>query len=177
MPNHVQTHITVLGETARVKEVMEAIALDENKKKHASDPCGIGTIDFRKIIPEPEDENIDLLQWHRDFWGTKWNAYQQEILSDHELRFRTAWELAEPVYSKLSELYPDIVLIVGYADEDFGFNFGLKVFHNGGVGDIETGIEEGTPDAHRFTKGIWLNSCELYKDIVEKAIKEKVWKK
>ena len=61
MPNHVQTHITVLGETAKVKEVMEAIALDENKKAHASAPCGIGTIDFRKIIPEPEDENIDLL--------------------------------------------------------------------------------------------------------------------
>ncbi len=65
MPNHVANHIKFIGEPERIKEVLEAIKNDE---------IGIGSIDFNKIIPMPQELDIQSgsettkgLKAYRDF--------------------------------------------------------------------------------------------------------------
>lgn len=65
------------------------------------------------------------LDFARDVWGTKWNAYDQVIdLGAGELSFDTAWSCPIPVLIELSKRHPDDVITVRYADEDIGSNCG-----------------------------------------------------
>ncbi|MBS4090401.1 hypothetical protein [Pseudomonas rustica] len=65
------------------------------------------------------------LDFAREVWGTKWNAYDQVIdLDAGELSFDTAWSCPLPVLTQLSRLHPDDEIIVRYADEDIGSNCG-----------------------------------------------------
>lgn len=38
------------------------------------------------------------------------------------LEFKTAWSTPEPVFLKLAEQYPDLVINIDYADEDMYYN-------------------------------------------------------
>lgn len=92
------------------------------------------TVDFNILIPEPEikeeciskygDKYIDRgdchlmhgdgkdwfnwYDWHRDFWGTNWNAFEGEICFKNDgaiiIRFTTAWASPNPWIRALSEL-------------------------------------------------------------------------
>ena len=65
------------------------------------------------------------LDFARDAWGTKWNAYDQVIdLDAGELSFDTAWSCPLPVLMELSKRHPDEEITVRYADEDLGSNCG-----------------------------------------------------
>ena len=71
--------------------------------------------------------------WHEHntkVWGTKWNAYDQEIKEDC-LRFDTAWSHPFPVIEKLSKLNPETEFYIQYADEDIGSNWGEYTIKNG----------------------------------------------
>lgn len=99
MPNHVTNRIKITGDPDTVKRVMYAV----------KNESGIGTIDFEKIIPIPENiyrgglsrEEFKLYgknnwyDWCISNWGTKWSAYGYEKDCDYsnaeELRFLTAW--------------------------------------------------------------------------------------
>ncbi len=50
MPNHVTNRITIKGTDEQVQKVKEAVKSDE---------CGLGSIDFGKIIPMPKELNIE----------------------------------------------------------------------------------------------------------------------
>ncbi|WGT32136.1 hypothetical protein [Pseudomonas atacamensis] len=68
---------------------------------------------------------LHSLDFARDVWGTKWNAYDQVIeLDAGELSFDTAWSCPIPVLTELSRLHPDDEIVVRYADEDLGSNCG-----------------------------------------------------
>jgi hypothetical protein len=54
------------------------------------------------------------------------NVNQGDILV-----FETAWSVPEPVLVKLSEMFPEVVLRVVYADEDIGSNSGEFELRNG----------------------------------------------
>ena len=63
MPNHVTNVLTLHGDAARVREVLEAVRQD-----------GLGSVDFNKILPMPESLNIEAssktdagLQAYKDF--------------------------------------------------------------------------------------------------------------
>ena len=65
MPNHVVNHISLRGDPAQIREMLEAIKSDE---------LGIGSVDFNKIISMPESLNIEAgsrtdrgLKAYRDF--------------------------------------------------------------------------------------------------------------
>lgn len=74
------------------------------------------------------------LDFARDVWGTKWNAYDQVIeLDAGELSFDTAWSCPIPVLTELSKLHPDDEIVVRYADEDLGSNCGTVHFKAGEV--------------------------------------------
>ena len=69
--------------------------------------------------------------WSIMAWGTKWNSYDSEPLSDNTLTFQTAWSRVTPIVSKLAELYPDIDIEYQWADEDIGNNVGRADFSGG----------------------------------------------
>lgn len=91
MANNVTNELTFSGCTEeRFKEILNEIQLDE---------IGFGSIDFNKIIPEPQGFASDLtcLNWRRDHWGTKWNSYGYADGADYneeecQIRFKTAKE-------------------------------------------------------------------------------------
>ena len=56
MPNHVTNRLTIKADSARINEIFNHIKR-ENEKSEDKASC-IGTIDFNKVIPMPDDLNI-----------------------------------------------------------------------------------------------------------------------
>jgi hypothetical protein len=60
-------------------------------------------------------------EWCNATWGTKWNAYELEIVTDEAqmlvLRFQTAWSTPAPVFEKLALMYPDLTFTTDSYDE------------------------------------------------------------
>jgi len=132
----------VSGDQNKVRVMFEAIKIDE---------IGLGSIDFNKVIPTPDNiyqGNLgkeefakygknNWLDWNIANWGTKWNSYgydavytPKEFDGEH-IEFQTAWSYPDPVIAALAEQYPDLSFDVRWADEDFGYNAGEKEFENG----------------------------------------------
>lgn len=63
--------------------------------------------------------------WNLQNWGTKWNAYGQEIISENKIQFETAWSCSEKVIDSLAEKFPELKMTLTYADEDAGSNCGV----------------------------------------------------
>lgn len=66
--------------------------------------------------------------WCREYWGTKWNAYDQYIdEKTNIIYFNTAWSCPMPVLDKLAEIcYEYKISFTGkWADEDMGSNVGI----------------------------------------------------
>lgn len=129
MPNHITNRIEIKGDADRIGSIMEKIKNDE---------AGIGTIDFEKIIPMPDNifkgnlgpkewelySKNNWYDWSVANWGTKWNAYGFDPDTDYskekELRFLTAWSAPHPILEKLAKMFPDVKLEHEWADEDNG---------------------------------------------------------
>ena len=61
MPNHITNKITIISKQERINEILETIKHDEH---------GLGSIDFNKIIPMPD--NIfrgDIGKKEKEFYG------------------------------------------------------------------------------------------------------------
>jgi len=89
--------------------------------------------------------------WTKANWGTKWNAYDQTINEDGSITFLTAWSTPFPAMAALSLKYPEVTVVVEYADEDIGSNCGRYALVNG-----ET-IENYKPigkEADKFARGV-----------------------
>lgn len=81
-------------------------------------------------------------RWSIDNWGTKWNATDTCIYRDM-VEFYTAWSCPIPIFEKLAEMFPDIVLKFCYADEDAGYNVGSGTMQ---VGEFSWNEEIGGSD-------------------------------
>jgi hypothetical protein len=78
--------------------------------------------------------HFNTLDFARDVWGTKWNAYDQVIdLDVGVLSFDTAWSCPMPVLQELSKRHPDDEITIRYADEDLGCNCGTVKLKAGEV--------------------------------------------
>lgn len=140
MPNHVTNRIKITGDPDAVKHILNKIKSDE---------FGVGTVDFEKIIPMPENifrGNLGLRErklygknnwydWSVANWGTKWNAYgfdpNTNYSKEKEIRFLTAWSAPHPVIEKLAEMFPSVKFEHKWADEDIGMNCGRRVYYDG----------------------------------------------
>ena len=94
--------------------------------------------------------------WSMEHWGTKWNSYSgygERVCAKNQFLFFTAWSEPEPVLQKLSERYPELEFHHQWADENYGYNLGDKVYRAGVVLE-ERPIEEGTISAKEFAA--WL---------------------
>jgi hypothetical protein len=83
----------------------------------------------------------DWYSWSIANWGTKWNAYDSIQREDGSIYFQTAWSTPYPVMLALSAKYPEAIIKVRFADEDFGHNVGEYILQNGDV--VEENVPEG----------------------------------
>ena len=75
--------------------------------------------------------HMDWYSWSIANWGTKWNAYSIESIDDISIKFQTAWSSPLLVIKTLSKQFPNVEMMIEYADEDFGYNCGRTVFKEG----------------------------------------------
>lgn len=150
MPNHIQHNMTFIGPALKVTALLNHIKGKEEEN----------LFDFNKVIPMPaalegttshsypDYELIakygfsDWYGWRLHNWNTKWGSYDASF-SEEGIRFQTAWSTARPVFAKLSELFPDVEIIVEYADEDMGHNCGRLTYKGGDLtSELEGDLEE-----------------------------------
>ena len=151
MPNHITNVIELSGDESRIAEMLGRIQYDK---------FGIGSVDFEKIIPMPDNifkgnlgpeerskyGSNNWYDWSVANWGTKWNSYgypDNTALENGKLTFVTAWSAPHPIMQKLSEMFPEIKLEHEWADEDIGYNCGRYVYYDGAR------IEEYFPESQK----------------------------
>lgn len=67
--------------------------------------------------------------WNCEKWGTKWNAYSCEKISDNIFEFDTAWSGVPDIIKEISKSFTGTIEYK-FADEDTGSNVGVfKVAH------------------------------------------------
>ena len=93
-------------------------------------------------------------EWCTENWGTKWPAIQDETpVVGNELCFDTAWSFPHGIIQKLSSMYPEIVIVAEWADEDIGNNCGRAVFRNGKL--IDGYIPTDQKESVEFAAAVW----------------------
>ena len=166
MPNHITNNLKLMDDENETnyehnqKVMAEIVALMKTDKSE---------FDFNVLIPYPkhfadadkaardhevangswdtrpkDGFNQGGYEWCCDNWGTKWNAYEVAVTKWDGIYFDTAWATPEPIFRELSKRFPDVTLVVEYADEDIGHNCGTMYYTNGKVSDAS---EEGN---HNF---------------------------
>ncbi len=93
-------------------------------------------------------------EWAINAWGTKWSAYQAEIVEDNTIIFNTAWSRTMPVIQKLAKNFPDIKFEYCWADEDLGINTGTAEFENGEIIHDEF-FEPQSKEAYELAAELW----------------------
>lgn len=81
------------------------------------------------------------LPWNVYNWGTKWGAYSIER-DFNKMSFETAWSTAMPIWDKIAELFSSLIIVIHYADEDYGANCGIIKIENGEVEHQEINTDE-----------------------------------
>ena len=160
MPNHITNIVAVSGDESRIQAMLKAVQNDEH---------GVGSLDFNKIIPMPD--NCDSYHWCIANWGTKWNSYGYTgniFFENGKITFYTAWSAPHHILEKLSEMYPDIKFEHEWADEDIGSNCGRYAYFDGEC--IEEYFPESSRDRIEFAArvmesdpsnwGLYLNASE-----------------
>lgn len=136
MPNHVTNRIHLIGDQKRIDGLMEAV-------RYENQP--LGTMDFNKIIPMPNNifrgslgqRELQLYgknnwyDWSIANWGSKWNSFSPQPLEKNTLTFSTAWSNVMPILEALAQQYPDLDIEYRWADEDIGCNVGMASFSGG----------------------------------------------
>lgn len=91
-----------------------------------------------------EQRRPNWLDWNRANWGTKWNAYSTEIITNDddtlEFKFQTAWNIPKPIIDALFDLFKEYN--IKYLAVDEGYFFAVDIT-KGDDGEIkETDLKE-----------------------------------
>lgn len=141
MPNHCYNEIQIVSDKGL--EPIRKLIVNENNEQWTELNGDTQLIDFNLVVPQPDD--VDSYEWNCENWGTKWNAYECEILMDcngkHndilEIKFTTAWCPPEAwvkrLAKKLFEYDPDANICGFYRIESFEDAGTWHVFHNDGT--------------------------------------------
>lgn len=104
----------------------------------------------------------DWYDWNIANWGTKWDAWSPSVeTTDNEImiEFQTAWSTPKPVFLKLAEQYPELMINIDYADEDWGNNCG-SYSYAGGIWNYKVGDFE-------FACSVWDINPEEFSEVKE----------
>lgn len=138
MSNHVINKIEFFGAEENIKKVMDKIKGDSEYP----------VIDFRKIIPVPENifqgslgpeerekygEN-NWYDWNIGNWGTKWNAYEENC-EDDIIIFLTAWSKPTPILQELATICSEynVTFEGSWCNEDYSTDSGTFDSQDGEV--------------------------------------------
>ena len=104
------------------------------------------------------------LEWAVAKWGTKWNAFDVDVLpSDSTIFFNTAWSAPIPIYKALAKQFPTHKIVIKYYDEGGFF---------AGYCNIKDGDELGEDYECESDKG-----KEIINEIKEYIMKAAAWNK
>lgn len=174
-PNHIRNVIKIKGiPKDKIDYMLNKLAVKYKSSTTGKDEW---IMDFDLIIPEPrfkkdcprdclvnkdshveEDKDRPWFDWytfHRNCWGTKWNAYEgYTIIGKTQLTFvfNTAWCIPDKIYVKLLNLGYN--LEIRYADENYGSNCGI-ITYNAKERELVHNIESKLDNPERFAKYIW----------------------
>ena len=132
MPNNVRNK--VVFETKEDFYAASFLLWDQNEKR----------VDFNILIPTPitvylgntnrrdeTDFKSNWRTWSIENWGTKWNAYESEILPDEfAFAFDTAWSPPYPVIVAIANSLPGVNFIHAYVCEHTEY-WGLEKWKHG----------------------------------------------
>ena len=201
MPNYVMNRIKFEGKQEDIDTLIRLIAVqltDEELKEEDESIFGardyvvdvrnrdgkkvktfLGTIDFNRIIPQPDDifqgelsteareksHGRNWYDWSIENWGTKWNALDFEDTGNNNIiSFQTAWSFPFPVILAIKDnlIVPnnlDVTMRIAYADEDIGNNLGAVLINKDSINLAD--FEEGSPSAINFSKIVWNNDTSV----------------
>lgn len=148
------------GDTSDIRKIMgynwaTEFATEEELITHMLDKGGANLVEAQMALDNLRDYgHQDWYSWSTSNWGTKWNAYSQNSdEGSNEISFETAWSTPYPVIEALSRKYPEAVISMRYADEDFGHNCGEYTFQAGDLVE-ETTPEGGSEEAYELAADI-----------------------
>jgi hypothetical protein len=129
MPECLRSGDAKITEEAAAKAVIRGTPIEEAAKSI------VGTPDYaiihQYISAFKETGHMNWYTWSCANWGTKWNAYDVERVSEHEVMFRTAWAAPHPVIGRLVA-ETGTGLTHEWADEDLGNNVGRREYKDTG---------------------------------------------
>jgi len=68
---------------------------------------------------------LSWYDWSIENWGTKWNSYDYNVVSDEpgrlEFTFDTAWSTPDPIWTKLAADFPGLLFEIHAFDEGYLF--------------------------------------------------------
>lgn len=141
MPNHTTNRLTIDGSPEAVAAVLDAI-------RGTDDDGNELVIDFDRVVPMPAairetmrqpGEAVtqagadDWYDWRITHWGTKWNAYWQELRDGNVIEFDTAWSPPLPLIAALAAQHPAVRFTLEFADENCGEDAGILVYERGEI--------------------------------------------
>lgn len=74
----------------------------------------------KALLAAAETGHPGWYSWSRVNWGTKWDAYQFEHVSETQVRFQTAWSPPTPVFDAMAAQFPEVTFTVESIDEGGG---------------------------------------------------------
>ncbi|MBO4358751.1 MAG: hypothetical protein IKX97_03850 [Erysipelotrichaceae bacterium] len=112
MALYVRTKLNFEGDPERIQEITESL-------KNEKDP-----IDFRKIIPLSEDEDME------EKWGITSLPEELDVIvyrngTKAEFSFDTEKNKPLKIYEELGKMFPDCHMTINYAYEDYGNDCGI----------------------------------------------------
>jgi len=134
----------------------------DKQKKELDEKLAKGEKVYSKSLPLTAEMQKDLIKkyevdnwydWAVQNWGTKWGAYDGYKIDDTTVFFQSAWSTPFNGMVTLSNKFPEVEIIVDYADEDFGYNVGQYTIKNGDVIN-ENAPEGGSIEAIRMALDI-----------------------
>jgi hypothetical protein len=164
MPNHVTNVLLLNGSEEDIQKIMELASTDEHhfafeglvpmptQIRHTKSPSPqTDEVKFMEMGKEQvfmenstEDGRKRLVSkfgtdnwydWALENWGTKWGAYDSELLDEGDTyitySFLTAWCYPEEFMREFSRRFPEVSMEIRFADENFGSNCGICVFEGG----------------------------------------------
>jgi hypothetical protein len=131
MPNWCQNFLRVQGKKEEVEEFVRFVRsekVDEEKR----------VFDFNKILPEDDAESCGY-EWLYDYWGTKWNSYDSNMLISPGIvnyNFLTAWSPPLPVIHEAGLRFPHLEFTIKYIEYGMGFKGTFRIRNGKIIEDV-----------------------------------------
>jgi hypothetical protein len=133
MPNWCENRVTMKFEDkAEYAEFVDRLIQKENLDEFEDENKM-----FETFVPTPEGLSDDWYEWRVENWGTKWNPTIFSMSMEDELKtivmsMDTAWSPPIGFFSKLTELFPSLSIVLHYVEEAMAF-MGTAWISNGDV--------------------------------------------